>query len=199
VMSKLTNGLTYTKSTCERYDLKFNNGWGWAIFTIDENKGMFNCQSDYGTYNYLWPNHGRKSFKHFILELAADPSYFLGKVSERNYFDNESNLKCWEQTIIEDRKKGDLTKNQAADIWEIIHNLDLTTSPELVQERLYGFPEIYVIYKEPWYTFPVDKDYPPNAVVFAKEIMPAFAEILTKEMMGNNNEFPLSPDAEKVP
>jgi hypothetical protein len=79
---------TFKKSTCERYDLRWKRS-GWAIFTIDENGGLFNCQSDYGDYCYSWPNHGRKSFKHFILELAEDTHYFLKKVAKEDYFDSE--------------------------------------------------------------------------------------------------------------
>lgn len=42
---------TIEKSTCEKYTLRWARS-GWAIFTIDEN-GLFNCQSDYGDYQYM--------------------------------------------------------------------------------------------------------------------------------------------------
>jgi hypothetical protein len=177
------NGLTFTKSTCERYDLRFNKGWGWAIFTIDEKSGMFNCQSDYGTYNYMWPNHGRKSFKHFILELAKDPSYFLGKVSERDFFDVDASMKQWKESISNLRKRREISKEQAADMWEFINELDTSAPVALIQERIYNNKTINEVFEEPWYDFEVIKEYPPNARVFAHKIMPMFAEILSQEIM----------------
>ena len=72
------------KSVCERYDFRFDQ-WGWAKITIDERDGMFSAQSDYGTYAYSWPHHGRKSFKHFLIEIARDSHYFLKKVSSRTH------------------------------------------------------------------------------------------------------------------
>lgn len=48
---------TFKSSTCERYDIKLTDKFGVAIITIDENSGLFNAQSDYGSYSYSWSNH----------------------------------------------------------------------------------------------------------------------------------------------
>ncbi|MFW9970258.1 MAG: hypothetical protein ACFFDF_08670 [Candidatus Odinarchaeota archaeon] len=78
------------KSMSERYDIRFGR-CGWATITIDENGGLFNCQSDYGDYSYSWPRHGRKSFKHFLIEICKDKHYFLKKVANEDYFDYQKN------------------------------------------------------------------------------------------------------------
>jgi len=174
----------FKKSVCERYDIKFNNGWGWAIITIDENGGIFNCQSDYGNYAYSWPNHGRKSFKHFILELARDTHYLLKKVANEDYFDYWKQKKHWKKVIAKARKDNECTKEQARDAWEFLDRLDsYEHSPQIIQEKLYTSDEIGAIAgSEPWYMFDTEMDYSPSAKAFAKKIMPMFAEIIKQEI-----------------
>lgn len=171
------------KSTCERYDIRWDQ-WGWAIITIDENGGVFNAQSDYGSYAYSWPNHGRKSFKHFILELARDKSYFLGKVAKQTYFNYEKHLGEWKRKIIEMRRDRDCTKENARDAWEVITGLDdYSSSHQLIEKELYESDIINELsFGEPWYVFETDLDYSPQALAFAQEVMPMFAEILKKEI-----------------
>jgi hypothetical protein len=174
---------TFKKSTCERYDIRFGS-WGWAIITIDENGGLFNCHSDYGDYNYSWPNHGRKSFKHFILELARDYHYLLGKVSKEDYFDYVKSRKSWQKAIIKARKDGDCTKEEARNAWEFIDGLDeYSNSPHIIQKELYESDAIEAIAgSEPWYMFDTEMEYSPQAMAFATEIMPIFADIIRTEI-----------------
>lgn len=114
---------TFSKSTCEKYAIRWGS-YGWAVFTIDEASGLFNCQSDYGDYSHMWPNHGRKSFKHFILEITKDTSYLLKKVSKRDEFDYEETLKRWKLVIIDARRELSCNKRQARDAWDFITGLD---------------------------------------------------------------------------
>lgn len=173
---------TFKKSTCERYDIRWDK-FGWATITIDENGGMFNAQSDYGSYAYSWPNHGRESFKHFILELARDASYFLGKVSRETYYDHAKSLEQWKKQIIEIRRDGECTREQARDAWEFLDELDdYCGNATAVQMRLYESSELSAICAEPWCLFCTDMDYPPAARYFANEVMPMFAEILKNEI-----------------
>jgi hypothetical protein len=97
-----------TKSTCERYDLRWKN-CGWAIITIDENGGVFNCQSDYGDYSYCWPHHSRESFKHFLCEINT--GYLLNKVAEEDFYDHD---KCFESWKKEDINMGGFTNRKSA-------------------------------------------------------------------------------------
>ncbi|WHH59135.1 hypothetical protein [Petroclostridium sp. X23] len=171
---------TFKKSTCERYDIRFGQ-WGWAIITIDENGGLFNAQSDYGNYSYSWPGHGRKSFKHFILELAKDSSYFLNKVADDNFYYQYETETNWKKRIIEDRKEGELTKEKARVLFDITKDVDFSTAESCVRD-LYDHKEVWDIYPEPWYIFNAETGYSPIAIRFAKEVMPMFAEILREEI-----------------
>lgn len=172
----------FKKSTCERYDIRFGS-YGWAIFTIDENGGLFHCQSDYGDYSYLWPKHGRKSFKHFLIEITRSTDYLLGKISRETHFDFDKCLRLWKKEIIKMRKEEEYSKEELREAWDFIENIDSGMPCECVQNELYDSREISKICGgEPWYVFETDKDYPPSAVVFAKEVMPIFAEILKNEI-----------------
>jgi len=172
---------TLKKSTCEKYTIRWGS-YGWAVFTIDE-FGMFNCQSDYGDYNYMWPNHGRKSFKHFILELAEDTSYLLKKVSRRNTFDYEKAVIGWKSELIKVRRARECTKEQARDVWEFIEaSEEYSGSPQIIQKEIFESEALSAIWDEPWYIFETDLDYSPQALAFAHEVMPMFADILRKEI-----------------
>ena len=175
---------SFKKSTYERYDIRWSQ-CGWAIINIDENGGVFNAQSDYNNYSYSWPHHGRKSFKHFIIELAKDKSYFLGKVSNRSYFNYEESLKSWERAIIEMRREYDCTKEQARNVWDFIHSLDdYSGSQHLTQLQIYESDAIREICpEEPWYMFDTIMEYPHSARAFAEEVMPMLAEILKNEIL----------------
>lgn len=179
---------TFKKSTCEKYTIRWG-GYGWAVFTIDE-FGMFNCQSDYGDYNYMWPNHGRKSFKHFILELARDTSYLLKKVTKADTFDYEKSLENWKIEIVRERRERSCTKEQARNAWEVITGLDdYSGSPDILLYQIIDSDAINDIWDEPHYVFNVDRDYSPQALAFAHEVMPMFADILRKEIEeGETNE-----------
>jgi hypothetical protein len=174
----------YTKSTSERYDIKPKQGSGWGIFTIDEKGGMFHCQSDYGDYSYMWPNHGSKSFKHFLCEINAH--YLLNKVAERDCFNHEKSFKEWEKAILNMRKERDCTKEQARDAWYFIHHyLEDCNDISVCQSKLYESEAISAICPdEPWYMFPTDKDYSPQSLAFAHELWPMFIDVLTKEIEG---------------
>lgn len=172
----------FKKSTCERYDIRLKVSYGWAIITIDENGGLFNAQSDYGSYSYSWPNHGRKSFKHFILELVRDKSYFLGKVADDNYYYEEKTEKAWKEEIIRSRKEGELDRDQARELWNEIIDFDYYVSYEGIQHKCYDSDIVCKYYEEPWYSFNIVHGFSPQAHAFADIIMPILGEIIKKEI-----------------
>ena len=83
---------TFSKGTVEKYDIRWNRG-EWAVFTIDNARGLMQCHSSYGDWGYSWPNHGRKSFKHFILELERDYTYRDWETDRKSTRLNSSHLK----------------------------------------------------------------------------------------------------------
>ncbi|MBU2701132.1 hypothetical protein Ga0466249_002246 [Sporomusaceae bacterium BoRhaA] len=172
----------FKKSTCERYDIRFNRG-EWAIFTIDENGGLFNCHSSYGDYAYSWPNHGRKTFKHFLIELERDYWYLLNKVSDKTYFNFDKTVAKWKKEIIEWRKECEITKQQARDAFDVINDLDEGMSADYTYTKFIESDGISDLCPDAWEVFDCVKEYPGEAMTFAKTIMPMFADILKKEIV----------------
>lgn len=175
---------SFKKSTCERYDIKLKDTYGgWAIITIDENGGLFNAHTDYGNYNYSWPNHGRKSFKHFILELVKDKSYFLGKVADDKYYYEDETEKAWKEEVIRARKEEELNKEEARELWNEIVGFDYYTSRESIERQCYENDIVCKYYEEPWYSFDIVDGFSPQANTFADVIMPILGEIIQKEII----------------
>ena len=174
---------SFKKTTCERYDIQLKDTYGgWAIITIDENGGLFNAHTDYGDYNYSWPNHGRKSFKHFIIELVRDKSYFLGKVSDDKYYYAERTEEAWKEEVIRARKEGELNEEDARELWDEIVGFDYYVSSEGIQHQCYESDIVCKHYCEPWYQFDVVHGFSPQAHAFADIIMPILGEIIKKEI-----------------
>jgi hypothetical protein len=173
---------TFTKSTAERYDIRPKQGFGWGIFTIDENGGVFHCQSDYGDYSYIWSNHGRESFKHFLCEI--DTYYLLKKVAERDDYDHDKCFKKWEKAIIKLRRERDCTKEQARDAWDFIHHeLEHQNSYDICCEKFSNSEAIEDIAGDEWWcTFELEKDYSSQAIAFAHKLWPMFIQVLKQEI-----------------
>jgi len=172
----------FKKSTCERYDIRLVDDYGWATITIDENGGLFNAQSDYDNYSYSWPSHGRKSFKHFILELVSDKPYFLGKVADDKHYYEEKTEKAWKEEVIRARKEGELDKEQARELWDEIIEFDYYLSSESLQHQCYESSIVRKYYDEPWYSFDIIEGFSPQAHAFADIIMPILGDIIKKEI-----------------
>lgn len=178
---------SFKKSVCEKYEVSINKH-DYMTFTIDDS-GLFQAYGSYGSYNFQWSSHGRKSFKHFILDLAKDTHYFLKKVGEGNYFYQKETKEAWKKQIILDRRGKEfesigLTKEEARTLWNIVDGIDYN-SAEGCQRQLYDNNIVWEKYCEPWYYFEPVVGYSPNERYFAKEVMPIFAEIIKKEVENN--------------
>jgi hypothetical protein len=174
---------TFKKSTCERYDIRFRKH-EWAIFTIDENGGLMNCHSSFGDWSYAWPSHGRKTFKHFLIEITREPDYLLCKVSDKTYFDFDQSIRNWKKKIIEIRRAYECDKEPAREAFDFINDLEDGMSADYTMAQIYDSNALSEISSEVWEEFNPVKDYPHSAKVFANEIMSIFAEILKSEDEG---------------
>lgn len=178
---------TYKKSVCERYDLLFNRG-DWAMFTIDEKAGLLGCHSSYGDYSYAWPNHGRETFKHFLIEITRSPGYLLNKVSDRTYFDFDKTIDAWKERIVGWRKDGSITKEQARDAYDDICKVD-EGSPDYVLNQISDSEAINATCGGcVWEDFECVMEYPHDAKVFVEQIMPMLAEVLKEEIEKKESE-----------
>lgn len=173
---------TINKSnTAERYDMRSPEGEGWAIFVIDEKLGFVAVQSDFCDYQYMWPNHGRKSLKHFL--TSGDVSYFLNKFTRgERKFDitqtvNEIGVELRHKVRIGTLQKTDykVALDELSDI-----SLSADTETEFY-DLLSQTEELAKIYDDP-YGIPFRTMDPPQATMFFQEIWPAFIEQLKQEI-----------------
>ena len=173
--------LNYTKSTCEKYTLRFNKGMDWAVFTIDDT-GIFQCHSSFGDYAYHWTAFG-KNFKKFL--CGIDKYYLLRKVSNPNYFDCDKYIESMKKLIIRQRKHYDIPKKQARELWSYFTTeLEYETSYDLVCYQIMSNSLINdLCYHDTVNSeYMPEKDYSHSAIVFAEEIFPEFIKILKAEV-----------------
>lgn len=178
--------MKFTKATCEKYTLKFNDGWDYAVFTIDET-GIFQCHSSFGTYSYHWGAFG-DNFKKFLCEI--DSYYLINKIANKDYFDFGNYLEKAKNEIIKLRKDRELNKQHARELWEFItEDLDeYSDSYDLLCSAIYNnsiLSDLYsgdVFYSE----FNPEQDYSLNARAFVHNIFPKFTEILKQELKNEN-------------
>lgn len=175
---------TVSKSTCEMYEFKFHDEYAYVL--MDESTGLFQVCSSYGVYGYSWPYHGRPSFKHFILEIVQDPHYLLSKVARADYFYEQKTKDKWLERICKDRYSGsdiELNKAEARELYDKIKEADFYSVDRAV-DFIYSDDIIAKCYGiEPWYTFEPIIDYSPNALGFAKYILPLIKEVIEKELI----------------
>lgn len=107
------------KTLTETYTLK-DDGCLWAKINIDCGEQSVNVMisSDYGEYNYFWGSTGSNP-KQFLTDI--DMYYGMNKLMHGNknmYLpDWEERKKSFKEMIIEERKDGNISKNEARNSW----------------------------------------------------------------------------------
>ncbi|EGO63584.1 hypothetical protein [Acetonema longum] len=111
--------------TMWRYHIPPEDGLsGWGTFILDST-GFFAAVTDFGNFAYRWTHHGRKDFREFIIELARDPYYLLGKVRPSGeVYNGEKTLKSIWEHIREYRRCGWYTKEFAREEFNLIRECD---------------------------------------------------------------------------
>ncbi len=96
------------KSTCEKYDIYVPKVSGWAKITLCEEDGSVGIVSDYGNWGYLWSHHGRKSLKHFLIEINSHYAWekFTGAKEDYNHektqdFLRQTIAECYDEDVVD--------------------------------------------------------------------------------------------------
>jgi hypothetical protein len=108
-------------------------GPGWArIFITD--KGQFIAASDYGGFEHWWGSVGGDPERSylirtlaFIADVEKDPGYFIRKLcyGKKDLYDGDQTLKEIKKHIIEYRRDGSYTKDEARDLWNEFDYYDI--------------------------------------------------------------------------
>lgn len=96
---------------------------GWQAKDFDKQPreiGEILIHSSYGSWAYQWSHLGRP-FKQW-LSTHDDKHYIAGKfLADKAYvFDGEKSVRDLRQSLIEHRRTGDISKNDARTIWDFI-------------------------------------------------------------------------------
>jgi len=128
--------------TTWRYHLPSLPDWKdtWSIVFVDSTGCVAIC-SDHGSWCYRWDvkHSGHDDFREFL--LRADGDYVArklgqGRKEELEVYDGERTLKNIRWHILQDRRHGDLTKEQARKEWEL-------AGSEVEDNGIVGFHEWY--------------------------------------------------------
>jgi hypothetical protein len=145
-----------SKSTVEKIHVKFKN-WGWADYLLEDHgpeRGQLVINSDWGCWSYFWGAMGeRHTLATFLLQ--ADNSYIIGKLMQSqkmHEFDAEETLKAWKKKILEERRRMELTAEEARHLWGEIDDYNdyyMPSDETLFIERLPAVIDEWLGH-EPW-------------------------------------------------
>ncbi len=104
----------------ERYLIRV--GGEWAYIYVDEANGVFTSYSSFGNYAYQWRSIGGRTLKAFLSGLDFD--YFMGK-TRRDYrrFDYDATVEGIKEYIVDGRRQGSLTKDEARAAWRDLEDI----------------------------------------------------------------------------
>lgn len=164
-------------TTAERYDIRLDK-FEWATIVIDERDGLFFLSSDREDFAYMWPHHGRPTFKQFLLEALRPPDfgYFLSKVA-RTELSPDRSLPRVRDAVCYARRQGTIDREHARAAYELLEGADDLSSQEfdhlLTEVAKLGVPLDSEVFAE---------DYSYQARKTAELYLPPFLEELRAEM-----------------
>lgn len=113
-----------------RYSLPSIKGGGWGIFVIGSD-GYFSCVSDYGDYAFFW-THAGMEFRRFLVRTNAD--YVAGKLAHGlTVWSADKTVENIKDLIVQHRRGGDWTKEQAREEWDLLESNDFTGEAGFIQ------------------------------------------------------------------
>lgn len=131
------------------------------------------CNSSYGVFGHHWSSMGRP-FAKFAAEIDED--YLLGKISKTEP-DAEVTVASVRRKILTIRRNKDCTKQEAADAWQAVENLDSEYGNNEIFLKLREDADIGAVLDNSDWDFATTA-YPLNAVSFVKKLWPEFVKAL---------------------
>jgi hypothetical protein len=120
------------KQVAKSYHFRFEETFGWAIFTVNDSTGELNIQSDWGDWAHRWGGAGLggKTISQAIASWT-DAHYLCDKLhygKDRDQFDGVETRKGLRERILEKRREMDISKEAARELWdETEHHIDFDT------------------------------------------------------------------------
>jgi len=120
---KLAGSVNITRPVT--YYFAFAEYGAWAAFTINDDTGEFNVQSDWGNWQHRWHvgSIGKRTFTQFLLTCDADyivrKFAYENKADLKNVTDTDETLKAIRARICECRRRRDIRHvDSARELWD---------------------------------------------------------------------------------
>lgn len=152
------------------------SGFYWAVLFLTDS-GIFTCVSDCGNYGYS--AFYCDDIRRFVLSLDPNDNYYLptklakGRKTE---FNGRQTLKEAKFHILEYRKMGSFTKEEAREAWDSLPNE--YDSKEEWTKYLSGYTNVF---GWEWYEF-LQMDWDPMLVSFCRNSLPGLQALIRKEL-----------------
>jgi hypothetical protein len=178
----------FKKSECEKYTISLNDGWNFAIISIDDT-GFFSCYSSFGNYSYLW-NHFGSCFKKFL--ISTNSSYLFEKLCVKDYFDITKYITNCKKEIFSLRKQTESnnakSKSVTRELYTFFEELDSDNTFDTICEKVWNnktISDLFDIYES---EFMPEKTYSANSNNFIEKVFPIFQTILKEELSEEENK-----------
>lgn len=179
---------SFSAQTAKAYSFSFEP-YGWAIFTINDTSGEFSIQSDWGNWSYRWNvKHLGESTKtdspltHFIAD-RSEASYLVNKLyygRDNDRYSPEKTEQEWKRIIIQNRRDGWCTKEEARAAWDELEYVDFDT-PDTAYNTTCEMSHLPEMLDPVWEFF--FREPLPEATILEYHLLPFFIEYLRKEVL----------------
>jgi len=151
---------------------------GDNLFIINCRTGLFKAVTEYGCYQHYWD----RSDNHKNNILRFNKGYILNKLTKDKdeIIDFEATIKDWNETILEWRRDGSLTKKRARNLWDALAEFEDDISEEYLCREFYD-----VCYDNniecPYESFSTTTKYTEDVIRFW-DLFEKFRNLLRKEL-----------------
>lgn len=166
--------------TIYQYRLRTPTGT-WLADVVMRSDGYFSTVSACGNFAYRWGSPGME-FRAFVAALTEDASYVCSKLGRATWWDASATMKGIREYILESRRKGGWTKEQAAEEWRTLGDGDELDSHEF--SDWLGRTQI-----DDAYEF-ATRDYEPQLRAFCREVMPLLATAIREQLAAEEAAAP---------
>ncbi len=156
-------------------------GMEWSHITIDEESGTFMATGSFGSFGHIWNSIGDRTLKEFL--AGIDRQYFFEKTrgATAKTFDFDRSVKALKEQIIDMRRQGDLTKDEARRAWREVGWLDHTSSAHHFVDQVLSEEALGRYFRDDYWDIP-QFSLSPDCVGFWEVIWTTFkAAISTKK------------------
>lgn len=152
------------------------SGFYWSVMFLTDS-GIMSIVGDTGDYGYS--SFYTDDIRRFVLSLDPNDTYYLptklakGRKTE---FNGRQTLKEAKYHILEYRKMGDITKEEAREAWDSLP--EEYSSKREWEDYLSGYTNVFGC---EWYTF-LQMDWNPMLISFCKNSLPGLQALIRKEL-----------------